>query len=81
MNLKSTDGTPTIWDALKEFRSKYGDRWFIASRNEGIGYNEKTETWTSSEADNSRAYINKGNVINLLGYKSASYPFAPFTYV
>lgn len=81
MNLQSTDGTPTVWDAIKEFRSKYGDRWFIPSRNEGTGYDEKTETWTSSESDTMRAYINKGNAINLLGYKSSSYPFAPFTYV
>ena len=81
MNLQSTDGTPTVWDALAEFRSTYGDRWFIPSRNEGRGYDEKTETWTSSEGSTSQAYINKGNVINHLGYKSSSYPFAPFTYV
>ena len=81
MNLQSTDGTPTIWDALAEFRSTYGDRWFIPSRNEGKGYDEKTETWTSSEYDFASAYTNQGNAETSKGNKSSSYPFAPFTYV
>ena len=81
MNLQSTDGTPTVWDALAEFRSTYGDRWFIPSMNEGRGYDEKTETWTSSEVDTSKAYSNIGNNIMTKNFKSASYPFAPFTYV
>ena len=81
MNLQSTDGTPTVWDALAEFRSKYGNRWFIPSMNEGRGYDEKTETWTSSEVDTSKAYSNRGNSVMTENFKSSSYPFAPFTYV
>ena len=56
MNLQSTDGTPTIWDVLKEFRTANGDRWFIPSREEAkfayTGYN----CWTSSEYDSGYAY-------------------------
>ena len=81
MNLQSTDGTPTVWDAIKEFRNSHSDRWFIPSRDEGKGYNEKIGTWTSSESDIESAYINQGNDENLLSYKSSSCPFAPFTYV
>ena len=36
MNLQSTDGTPTIWDALAEFRNTHSDRWFIPSRDEAV---------------------------------------------
>ena len=81
MNLKSSDGTPTVWDALAEFRSTYGDRWFIPSRNDGKRYDENTETWTSSEYDFASAYTNEGNTETSMGSKSSSYPFAPFTYV
>lgn len=58
MNLQSTDGTPTIWDAIKEFRSTYGNRWFIPSRNEGVEAHKQGmgEMWTSSEYDSSQAY-------------------------
>lgn len=58
MNLQSTDGTPTIWDAIKEFRSTYGNRWFIPSRNEGAEAHKQGmgEMWTSSEYDSSQAY-------------------------
>ena len=58
MNLQSTDGTPTIWDALAEFRSTYGDRWFIPSRDEGFeSYKQgMSQMWTSSEYDSSNAY-------------------------
>ena len=58
MNLKSTDGTPTIWDALKEFRTANGDRWFIPSVDEGIESFKQgmIQMWTSSEYDSSNAY-------------------------
>ena len=59
MNLKSTDGTPTIWDALAEFRSTHSNRWFIPSRDEGLeSYKQgMREIWTSSEYDSSDAYL------------------------
>lgn len=81
MNLKSTNGTPTIWDALKEFRASHSDRWFIPSRNEGADPDNKIEKWTSSEYTDSRVYLNKERSEMTYGYKSSSYPFAPFTYV
>ena len=58
MNLKSTDGTPTIWDALKEFRTANGDRWFIPSVDEGVESFKQgmVQMWTSSEYDSSNAY-------------------------
>ena len=60
MNLQSTDGTPTIWDVLKEFRTANGDRWFIPSRDEGVEAHKQGmgEMWTSSEYnyDSSEAY-------------------------
>ena len=58
MNLQSTDGTPTIWDALKEFRTANGDRWFIPSVDEGVeSYKQgMIQMWTSSEYDSSNAY-------------------------
>ena len=58
MNLKSTDGSPTIWDALKEFRTANGDRWFIPSVDEGVESFEQgmIQMWTSSEYDSSNAY-------------------------
>lgn len=56
MNLQSTDGTPTIWDVLKEFRTAHSDRWFIPSREEaGFAYTEYN-CWTSSEYDSGYAY-------------------------
>ena len=85
MNLQSTDGTPTIWDALAEFRSKYGDRWFIQSKSEGQRYNYRGESydnyiWTSSESDASRAYRNRENQ-ETSDSKDKTYPIIPFTYV
>ena len=85
MNLQSTDGTPTIWDALKEFRSKYGDRWFIQSRSEGQRYNYRGKSyedyiWTSSEYSASNAYRNKENE-HTTDSKYKTYPIIPFTYV
>ena len=56
MNLQSTDGTPTIWDVLKEFRTANGDRWFIPSRGEAIFAYTEYNCWTSSEYDSGYAY-------------------------
>lgn len=85
MNLQSTDGTPTIWDAIKEFRSKYGDRWFIQSKSEGQRYNYRGKSyedyiWTSSEYDASSAYRNQEN-LETTDSKYKTYPIIPFTYV
>ena len=80
MNLQSTDGTPTIWDALKEFRSKYGDRWFIPSLEESslyIGY----VYWTSSEVTSQSAYTRNTSVTADSANKTSINHVYPFTYV
>ena len=58
MNLQSSDGSPTIWDALKEFRTANGDRWFIPSVDEGVESFKQgmVQMWTSSEYDSNNAY-------------------------
>ena len=80
MNLKSTDGTPTIWDALKEFRTANGDRWFIPSVDEGVESFKQgmIQMWTSSEYDSSNAY--RTFDYNYYSKKSISWAYA-FTYV
>ena len=58
MNLQSTDGTPTIWNLLTEFRSTHSDRWFIPSRDEAVEQKRQgySDIWTSSEYDANQAY-------------------------
>lgn len=73
MNLQSTDGTPTIWDALAEFRSTHSDSWFVPSMYELTS--NSTNAWSSSEysttstwaRDNtgSNGVYNKGNKFGL----------------
>ena len=80
MNLQSTDGTPTIWDMIQEFRSTHSDRWFVPSKDESLlltSYNYNY--WTSSEVDSNYVYQKSGgslytqpkysyNTINALTY-------------
>ena len=80
MNLQSSDGTPTIWDALKEFRSKYGDRWFIPSLDESSLYINNVY-WTSSEVTSERAYTRNTSVTADSTYKRYTNNVYPFTYV
>ena len=81
MNLQSTDGTPTIWDVLKEFRTANGDRWFIPSREEAgfayTGYN----CWTSSEYDSEFAYHCYSRLDTLTQGKYSYYAAHACTYV
>ena len=82
MNLQSTDGTPTIWDALAEFRNTYGDKWFIASRDEGFeSYKQgMSQMWTSSEYDSSNAYKTYENSDDFSSKAKVGIAYA-FTYV
>ena len=82
MNLQSTDGTPTIWDALKEFRTANGDRWFIPSRDEGFeSYKQgMSQMWTSSEYDSSNAYATYEKSDNFSSKTKVEIAYA-FTYV
>ena len=82
MNLQSSDGTPTIWDALKEFRSKYGNRWFIASLEESSFYINKAYVyWTSSEVTSENAYTRNTSVTADSVNKTSTNNVYAFTYV
>ena len=86
MNLQSTDGTPTIWDAIKEFRNTHSDRWFIPSRNElGKIINSYTYDyiWSSTELNSTVSYAsNPGyNPNTTTRDKTKIYGVLPFTYV
>ena len=82
MNLQSTDGTPTVWDALKEFRAANGDRWFIPSVDEGVeSYKQgMSQMWTSSEYDSSNAYATYEHNHNYFSKGKVKKAYA-FTYV
>ena len=82
MNLQSTDGAPTIWDVLKEFRTANGDRWFIPSRDEGFeSYKQgMSQIWTSSEYDSLDAYATYEHNQNNTGKEKPNRAYA-FTYV
>lgn len=82
MNIPSTDGTPTIWDVLKEFRTANGDRWFIPSRDEGFeSYKQGMgEMWTSSEYNHSNAYATSDDIKKYSSMREVKSAFA-FTYV
>ena len=84
MNLQSTNGKPTIWDVLKEFRSTYGDRWFIPSRDEAVEQKRQgaDDVWTSSEYDANQAYITFDyNSKSTYVSKTSGYRAYAFTYV
>ena len=91
MNLQSTDGTPTVWDAITEFRSTHSDRWFVPCRDEVAllkegGWGDTGENkWSSSEYDNA-----PNNFVYVSLYespysrnadKNLLYYLKPFTYV
>lgn len=80
MNLQSSDGAPTVWDALKEFRASHSDRWFIPSKEESSLYIENVY-WTSSEVTSQNAYTRNTSVSANSTYKASSYNIYPFTYV
>ena len=84
MNLQSTNGTPTIWDVLKEFRTAHGDRWFIPSRDEAVEQKRQgySDIWTSSEYDSSKAYrtYDYGSKYTSVSKTSGNRAYA-FTYV
>ena len=91
MNLQSTDGTPTVWDAITEFRSTHSDRWFVPCRDEVALLKEGTwsdtgeNKWSSSEYDNSPNNLVYVSVYDSPYSRSASknqrYWLKPFTYV
>ena len=91
MNLQSTDGTPTIWDAIKEFRSTHSDRWFVPCRDEVAllkegGWSADGENkWSSSEYDSGSNNLVCVSVYDFPYYRNADKKslcyLKPFTYV
>ena len=91
MNLQSTDGTPTVWDAITEFRSTHSDRWFVPCRDEvallkeGDWSDIGASKWSSSEYDtlsNIYVYVSVYNSPYLRkANKNLGYYLKPFTYV
>ena len=81
MNLQSTNGTPTIWDVLKEFRTANGDRWFIPSREEAKFAYTEYNCWTSSEYDSGYAYYCSSRINTDAQGKYSYYVAHALTYV
>lgn len=81
MNLQSSDGTPTIWDVLKEFRTANGDRWFIPSREEARFAYTEYNCWTSSEYDSEFAYYCSSRLDTITQGKYSYYVAHACTYV
>lgn len=79
MNLQSSDGTPTIWDAITEFRNTHSDSWFVPSANELTS--NSINAWSSSE-DSDRLSCFKDNIGNkLFNPKNYKYGLNPAIYV
>ena len=91
MNLQSSDGTPTVWDAITEFRSTHSDRWFVPCRDEvallkeGDWSDTGESKWSSSEYDissNNLAYVSiYDSPYSRYASKNLGYFLKPFTYV
>ncbi len=91
MNLQSTDGTPTVWDAITEFRSTHSDRWFVPCRDEvallkeGNWSDTGESKWSSSEYDtssNNFVYVSiHDSPYSRNASKKLLYYLKPFTYV
>ena len=80
LNLQSTDGTPTIWDAITEFRNTHGDSWFVPTSNE-FNIKPNIYAWSSSEHSNTLSYFRSANGDNLFNNKNNKYGLNPAIYV
>ena len=82
MNLQSSDGTPTVWDAITEFRSTHSDRWFIPNYSEvpSRDYYYNFSSWLNMEHSSNDAwytvYPSSGQTI-----KTSKFPITPAIYV
>ena len=82
MNLQSSDGTPTVWDAIAEFRSTHSDRWFIPNYSEvpSSAYYDKFSSWLNMEHSSGAAwysvYPSSGQTI-----KTSKFPITPAIYI
>ena len=82
MNLQSSDGTPTVWDAITEFRSTHSDRWFIPNYSEvpSSAYYDNFSSWLNMEHSSDAAwysvYPSSGQTI-----KTSKFPITPAIYI
>ena len=79
MNLQSSDGTPTVWDAIAEFRSTHSDRWFIPKNSE-LDASDYPGLWLSIEVSEVYAKY-RGHNAMYNNYKTAKTPINPAIYV
>ena len=79
MNLHSTDGTPTIWDAITEFRSTHSDSWFVPSMYELTS--SITNAWSSSEYSSTSTWARDNSGSNGVYSKNNKYGLKPAIYV
>ena len=79
MNLQSSDGTPTVWDAIAEFRSTHSDRWFIPKNSE-LDASDCPEFWLSIEESESYAK-HRGHNVMYNNSKTAKIPINPAIYI
>lgn len=80
MNLQSTDGTPTIWDAITKFRNTHSDSWFVPSLRE-FNINPSTTAWSSSEYTDSLSQYKQTNGNTHVDYKDNKLGLNPAIYV
>lgn len=79
MNLQSTDGTPTIWDAITEFRNTHSDSWFVPSMYELTS--NSTNAWSSSEYSSNSTWARDNSGSNGVFAKNNKYGLKPAIYV
>lgn len=79
MNLQSSDGTPTIWDAITEFRNTHSDSWFVPSANELTS--NSINAWSSSEDSDRLSCFKDNNGNKLFNPKNYKYGLNPAIYV
>ena len=80
MNLQSTDGTPTIWDALAEFRSTHSDSWFVPSISE-FNIKPSINGWSSSERSSTSTWARDNSGGSGIYNKNNKYGLNPAIYV
>lgn len=79
MNLQSSDGTPTIWDAITEFRNTHSDSWFVPSANELRS--NSINAWSSSEDSDRISCFKDANGNKLFNPKDYKYGLNPAIYI
>lgn len=80
MNLQSYYGTPTVWDAIAEFRSTHSDRWFVPTLYE-FKITPSISGWTSHEYSSTSAWYRDNTGSGGVGAKINKYGLNPAIYI